>query len=61
MVTRRTTKPLRILVKEMSKITEGNFNNHINLQGSWEIRKLSNSFNYMLDGLNDHVEKLPEG
>ncbi|MBI6874181.1 sensor histidine kinase [Clostridium aciditolerans] len=58
MVTRRTTKPLRILVEEMSKITEGNFNNHINLQGSWEIRKLSNSFNYMLDGLSDHVEKL---
>ncbi len=58
MVTRRTTKPLRILVEEMSKITEGNFNNHINLQGSWEIRKLSNSFNYMLDGLSDHVEML---
>jgi two-component system sensor histidine kinase YesM len=58
MVTRRTTKPLRILVEEMSKITEGNFNNHINLQGSWEIRKLSNSFNYMLDGLSNHVEML---
>ncbi|MTK13130.1 MAG: sensor histidine kinase, partial [Clostridiaceae bacterium] len=60
MVTRRTTKPLRILVEEMSKITEGNFNNHINLQGSWEVRKLSNSFNYMLDGLNDYVERLLE-
>lgn len=59
-VTRRTTKPLRILVKEMSKITEGNFDNHINLEGSSEIKKLGNSFNYMLDGLNDYVEKLLE-
>ncbi len=57
-ITRRTTKPLRILVKEMSKITEGNFNNHINLEGSSEIKKLSKSFNYMLDGINDYVEKL---
>lgn len=59
-VTRRTTNPLRVLVMEMSKITEGNFNNHINLEGSSEIRKLSNSFNYMLDGLNDYVERLLE-
>ncbi|WP_053242049.1 sensor histidine kinase [Clostridium sp. DMHC 10] len=58
MVTRKTTAPLRILVKEMSKITECNFNNHINLKGSPEITKLSSSFNYMLDSLNDYVEKL---
>lgn len=57
-ITRKITKPLRVLVKEMSKITEGNFDNHINLEGSSEIRKLSTSFNYMLDGLNDYVEKL---
>lgn len=57
-VTKKTTNPLMILVKEMSKITEGNFNNHINLEGSYEIKKLSNSFNYMLDGLNDYIEKL---
>lgn len=42
----------------MSKITEGNFNNHINLAGSSEIKKLSSSFNYMLDDLNNYVEKL---
>lgn len=59
-VTRRTTNPLRVLVTEMSKITEGNFNNHIKLEGSSEIRKLSTSFNYMLDGLNDYVERLLE-
>lgn len=58
MITRKTTKPLRILVKEMSKITDYNFKNHINLQGSYEIEKLSKSFNIMLDDLNDYVEKL---
>lgn len=58
MITRKTTKPLRILVKEMSKITDYNFKNHIDLQGSYEIEKLSKSFNIMLDDLNDYVEKL---
>lgn len=57
-ITSKTTKPLRVLVKEMSKVTEGNFKNHINLGGSSEIKKLSNSFNYMLDDLNDYVERL---
>ncbi|MBU3145174.1 sensor histidine kinase [Clostridium sp. CF012] len=57
-ITRKTTKPLRVLVKEMSKITEGNFNNHINLGGSSEIKKLSSSFNYMLDDINNYIEKL---
>ncbi|MBW9172631.1 sensor histidine kinase [Clostridium estertheticum] len=57
-ITRKTINPLRVLVKEMSKITEGDFNNHINLAGSSEIKKLSSSFNYMLDDLNNYVEKL---
>lgn len=57
-ITKKTTNPLRILVKEMSRITKGDFKNHISLEGSSEIKKLSDSFNFMLDGLNDYVEKL---
>lgn len=57
-ITRKTTKPLRILVKEMSKVTEGNFKNHINLQGGYEIERLSRSFNFMLDDLNAYIDKL---
>lgn len=57
-ITRKTTNPLRKLVKEMSKVTEGNFKNHINLQGGYEIEKLSKSFNFMLDDLNNYIEKL---
>ncbi|ERI92490.1 HAMP domain protein [Clostridiales bacterium oral taxon 876 str. F0540] len=57
-ITRKTTKPLRILVKQMSKVADGNFNNHINLQGGYEISQLSKSFNIMLDDLNEYVEQL---
>ncbi|MGH4052020.1 MAG: cache domain-containing sensor histidine kinase [Clostridium sp.] len=57
-ITRKTIKPLRVLVKEMSKVTQGGFNNHINLAGCSEIKNLSSSFNYMLDDLNSYVEKL---
>lgn len=57
-ITRKTTKPLRILVKEMSKITAGNFKNHIDLQGGYEVERLGRSFNVMLDDLNDYVDKL---
>lgn len=57
-VTKKTTDPLRILVKEMSKITKCNFNNHINLKGNYEITELSSSFNYMLDSLNIYINEL---
>lgn len=57
-ITRKTIKPLRVLVKEMSKITDGKFDNYIKLEGSYEVRKLSTAYNYMLDGLNDYIQKL---
>lgn len=57
-VIKKTTDPLRILVKEMSKITKCEFNNHIDLKGNYEITKLSSSFNYMLDNLNNYVKEL---
>lgn len=61
-IIRRTTNPLRILVKEMSKVTDGvtdgKFKNQISLQGGYEIERLSKSFNIMLSDLNGYVEKL---
>jgi two-component system sensor histidine kinase YesM len=41
----------------MPKIIDGNFNNHIEISGSYEVRELSSTFNYMLDGLNNYVNK----
>lgn len=52
-----TTRPISTLVKTMPKIIDGNFNNHIPVEGSYEVRELSSTFNYMLDGLNSYVKE----
>lgn len=54
-IIRRTTKPISALAKTMPKIIYGDFNNHIPIVGSYEVRELSAAFNYMLDGLNSYV------
>lgn len=54
-IIQRTTKPISTLVKTMPKIIHGDFNNHIPVTGSYEVRELSSAFNYMLDGLNNYV------
>ena len=56
-IIRRTTKPISALVKTMPKIIHGDFNNHIPIVGSYEVRELSSTFNYMLDGLNNYVQE----
>lgn len=56
-IIQRTTKPISTLVKTMPKIVDGNFNNHIPIEGSYEVRELSATFNYMLDGLNNYVKE----
>lgn len=55
---RKTMRPVRALSKKMPEITNGNFNNYIEECGTGEVRDLSIAFNYMLDGLNDYVDKL---
>lgn len=55
---RKTMQPVKALSEKMPEITNGNFNNHIDIQGTGEIKDLSIAFNYMLDGLNDYVDKL---
>lgn len=54
-IIRRTTKPISTLVKTIPKIINGDFNNHIPVEGGYEVRELSIGFNYMLDGLNNYV------
>jgi two-component system sensor histidine kinase YesM len=56
-IIQRTTDPISTLVKTMPKIIDGNFNNHIPIEGSYEVRELSATFNYMLDGLNSYVKE----
>ena len=54
----KTTNPLRVLVMEISKVTDGKFKNQIVPQGGYEIEQLSKSFNIMLSDLNGYVKKL---
>lgn len=56
-IIQRTTKPISALVNKMPQIIHGNFNNHISVTGSYEVRELSSAFNYMLDGLNSYVHE----
>ncbi len=56
-IVRKTTRPLLILAKTMPKIINGDFNNHITIHGSPEVRELTSAFNYMLDGLNSYVKQ----
>ena len=60
LISRKLTRSLTLLVRQMSKITERNFHNYITVTGGHEIRELGKAFNYMLDEVNDYVERLVE-
>lgn len=60
LITRQITKSLTGLVLQMSNVTHNDFDNHIHVTGSYEIRELGHAYNYMLDELHDYVEKLVE-
>lgn len=60
LISRRLTQSLTMLAKQMSGITENNFDNYITVTGSYEIKELGNAYNYMLDELNDYIKKLIE-
>lgn len=58
LISKRLTDSLSRLVKQMSNITEKNFDNYIDIGGSYETRELGKAFNYMLYELNDYIDKL---
>lgn len=58
LISRKITRSLTLLTRQMSKITERNFHNYITVSGSFEFQELGHAYNYMLDELNDYVEKL---
>lgn len=58
LISRRLTQSLTRLVKQMSTITEKNFDNYIPITGSYEVQELGRAYNYMLDELNDYIERL---
>lgn len=59
-ISRRLTLSLTRLVRQMSSITKKDFGNYIAVNGSFEVRELGKAFNYMLDELNDYIQRLLE-
>lgn len=60
LITRQITKSLTTLVGQMANVTKNDFANQITVTGSYEIKELGNAYNYMLDELQDYVDKLLE-
>lgn len=57
-VSRRMTKSLTRLVKQISTISKYEFDHYVTVGGSYETRQLGQAFNAMLDELQDYVKKL---
>ncbi|WP_138752071.1 sensor histidine kinase [Paenibacillus sinopodophylli] len=58
LISRRLTKSLTLLARQLPTIAENNFDNYITVTGSYEIKELGKAYNYMLDELNDYIKKL---
>jgi serine phosphatase RsbU (regulator of sigma subunit) len=57
---RRLSKPLKILAQKADVIAKGNFQQHIHVTGSYEITRLSQSFDSMVDQLRDSLNNLEQ-
>ncbi|MBO0993734.1 sensor histidine kinase [Bacillus sp. SD088] len=60
LISRRMTKSLSGLVKQISGMGKSNFDFYVTETGSYETKQLAKSFNYMLDELHEYVEQLME-
>ncbi|MEF2967970.1 sensor histidine kinase [Paenibacillus sp. M1] len=61
LITRKMTKSLRVLVDQMSAVPFGGFDHYVDVTASsYEVRELGNAFNFMLEELNDYVNRLME-
>lgn len=58
LISRRLTKSLTRLVKQISTISNYEFHHYVTVTGSYETRQLAQAFNGMLDELHEYVEKL---
>lgn len=57
-ITNRITSPLTNLIKTISSAKKENFENLAPVEGSYEVRQLSESYNMMINELDEHVSKL---
>lgn len=57
-ISRRLTKSLTRLVKQISTISKYEFDHYVTVGGSYETRQLGQAFNDMLDELQEYVKEL---
>ncbi|MFF2017632.1 sensor histidine kinase [Paenibacillus sp. NPDC058177] len=60
LISRKMTRSITLLARQMSKVTRRNFHNYVKVSGGYEIRELGRAYNYMLDEINDYVDRLVE-
>jgi len=58
--TKVITKPLKKLVDNVNRITDGNLNERADVEGNNEIAKLSKQFNVMVENLEDSYNNLEQ-
>jgi len=58
LISRRLTKSLTRLVKQIATISKYDFDHHVTVSGSYETRQLAAAFNDMLDELQEYVREL---
>ncbi|GAB6189709.1 HAMP domain-containing sensor histidine kinase [Marinitoga arctica] len=51
-------RPIKTLINESEKVSQGNFNVRIELESNYEINSLVNSFNKMIDKIEHYIESL---
>lgn len=57
-ISRRMTKSLTGLVKQISNMSKSDFDLYVTVSGNYETRQLATAFNDMLDELHEYVEQL---
>src|SRR5690606_14394856 len=57
-MSRRITRSLTLLARQMSRVTKRNFGNYITVKGSNEIVEVGKAYNLMLDELNEYIAEL---
>ncbi len=55
---RQQTNPIKQLVEIMGNSSNEHFKNKVSVQGPYEVRELSETYNQMVDELEEHIEKL---
>jgi two-component system sensor histidine kinase YesM len=60
MISRRLTRSLTRLVKQISNISKYEFGHYVSETGSYETRQLARAFNFMLDELKEYLAELDQ-